>query len=83
VKLFAASREQFVYIGLVADVEDEMILGRVKNVVHRQCQLDHPEVGAKVSAGFREHRNQLFADLFGKDFQLRDGELFYIERGIY
>jgi hypothetical protein len=66
----------------VADVEDEMVFGRVENVVHGEGELDDAEVRAQVSAGLREDRNQLIADLFGKNFQLGDDKIFYIERGI-
>ena len=82
-KFFAAPSEQFVDVSLVADVENKVILGRVKNVMHRQRELDHPEVRTEVSSGFREHGNQLFTDLLAKNFQLWDVEFFYIEWGIY
>src|ERR1700740_276992 len=82
VKLFTASREQFMDIRLVADVEDKMVFRRVKNVVHGERQLDPPEVRSEVSAGLGEDRNQLLTDFFRQDFQLRDSELFDIEWGM-
>ena len=45
--------EDLVNIGLVADVEQQLVLGRIKNRVQRQREFHHAEVGAKVSAGLR------------------------------
>src|SRR5579864_2323523 len=82
VKLLAPSGKQFMDIRLVADVEDKVVFRRVKNVVHRERELDHPEVRSKVSAILGKDGNQLLADLFRQGFQLRDGEFFDIEWGM-
>ncbi len=83
VELLAASGEELVDVGLVADVEDEMVLRRVEDVVHGERELDDSEVRAEMASGLREDRNQLLADFFGEDFELGNGELFDIEWGIY
>ena len=52
VEAIAAPGQEFVYVGLVADVEYKMISGRIKNVVHRQRQFDHTKVGPEMAASF-------------------------------
>ncbi len=49
----AAAGENFVRIGLVADVPDQPVAGCVKYVVKRYRQLDHAQTGAKMAAGDR------------------------------
>jgi hypothetical protein len=48
---FAPAGEDLVRIGLVADVPDDAVLGRIKDVVQRDRQLDRAEVGRQVAAG--------------------------------
>ena len=62
----AASGEQLVYVSLVAHVEQEVIVGRVKNIVHGDGQLDNAQVGTKVPARAGEHRNEFPANLLRK-----------------
>ena len=71
-KLLAPSREQLVHVSLVADIENKMILRCIEHVVHGERQLDHTQVRSKMTARLRQHRDQLFPDLFGQRFQLRD-----------
>ncbi len=63
--------EQFVHIGLVANVEEEVIRWRLKDVVHGDGQLDHAEVRAEMSAGARQRVDQLAANLCCKLGQAR------------
>ncbi len=56
----AATGEDLVRIGLVADVPDELVLRRVEHMVQGDRQLDDAEAGAEMAAGDR-HR----ADRFG------------------
>jgi hypothetical protein len=67
-ELFAASREKFVDVGLMADVEDKVVLGRIEDVVHGEGELDHTEVRAKMASGLGEDRNELFANFRGEEF---------------
>ena len=83
VELLLAPGQQLVDVGLVAHVEQEAVLGCVENVVHRDGEFHHAQVRTEVPAVVGKHGDQLFADLLGKNFQLWDVELFYIERGIY
>ena len=43
----APAGQDLVRIGLMADVPDQPVLGRVEHVVQRDRQLDHAETGAE------------------------------------
>ena len=75
-----APGEHLVDIRLVAHVEDEAVARRVEDVVQRQRQLHHTQVGAKVPAGLGDTKNQPLANLFGKLSQLRNGQPLHIRR---
>ena len=47
-----ASRQHLVGVTLVADVEDELVLRRVKHIMERHSRLHKTEVRADVSAVF-------------------------------
>ena len=47
----APAGEDLVRIGLVADVPDQDVLGRLEHVVQRHGQLDHAQARAQVPAG--------------------------------
>src|SRR5713101_6611900 len=70
VKAVLAASQQLVDIGLMADIPDELVLGRAENVVQRQSELDDAEVRAKVSAVFGEDRDQFLPNFFGQLLQL-------------
>ena len=76
VEVLAAAGEDLVDVGLVADVEEDLVLGRVENGVKGESELDDAEVGAEVAAGFGESLDEEFADLFGELGQLRITEGF-------
>jgi hypothetical protein len=82
VELLAASGKKLVDVGLVADVEDEMVLGRIEDVMHGEREFDHAEVGAEMASGLGEDGDQLLADFSGEDIKLGNRELFDIEWGI-
>ena len=63
----AAPGDDLVRIALVADVPDQLVVGRVEDRVDRHGQLDHPEARAEMPAGLRHHRDQLLAQF------VRDG----------
>ncbi len=52
-------------IGLVADVPDQRVVGRVEDIVERDRQLDDAEPGAEVAAGDADRVDQLGAQLVG------------------
>ena len=52
----AASGQDLVRIGLVADVPDQPVGRRIENVMQRDGELDHAEAGAEMAAGRRRRR---------------------------
>ena len=67
----ALGGEHLVNVGLVAHVENELVLGRAEHAVQRDGQFDHAEVRPEVSAdarrvGLAHHVDQLLADLLGE-----------------
>ena len=44
VKAFAPTGDQLMHIGLMPNIPDELIFGRIKGQVQRQGQLDCPQV---------------------------------------
>ena len=64
------SGEQFVHVGLVSDVEDDPIVRAVESAMNAERELDDPEVGCEVTAGLRDGRDELVANLGRKLGQL-------------
>ena len=62
----APAGQNLVRIGLVADVPDQAVLGRVEDVMQGNRQLDHPEPGAEMAAGDRDRVDGLLAQLVGE-----------------
>lgn len=50
VNFFGPARQHFVDISLVGDVEEELIDGRIENLVKGDAEFDDTEVGSKVAA---------------------------------
>ncbi len=79
-KAVEPSGQDFVDIGLVADVEEELVLGSVEDRVEGQGQLHDAEVGAEVAAGLRKGLNQELANLFGQCGHLSKAQTLEIGR---
>ena len=62
----AAAGQDLVRIGLVADIPDQPVIGRVEDVVQGDRQLDDAEPGAEMAAGDRHRIDQLGAQFGGK-----------------
>ena len=62
----APSGEDLVRVGLVPDVPDDAVLGRVEHVVQRDGELDRAEVGGEVPAGLRHRLEHEGAQLLGE-----------------
>ena len=62
----APAGEDLVRVGLVADVPDDAVLGRVEHVVQRDGELHRAEVGRQVAAGLRHRLEHVGAQLFGE-----------------
>src|SRR5260370_177954 len=65
-----AGRDDFVRMGLVADVPDQPVPGGVEDVMQRHRELDHAQAGAEMAAGDRNGRDRLLAQLVGQLAQL-------------
>ena len=59
----APAGQDLVGIGLMADIPDQLVLGRVEHVVQRHRQLDDAEPGAEMAAGDRDGIDRLGAQL--------------------
>ena len=62
-----APRQDFVGIGLVARIPDQLVIGRVESIVEGNGELDSPETRAKMASGFRHAVHQEFPH-FGRHF---------------
>ena len=71
----AAAGENLVRIGLMADVPDQPVVGRIEDIMQRNGELDHAEPGAEVTAGDRDSVDRLLSQLVGKLAQLAFLEL--------
>ena len=60
---FAAAGEHLVRVGLVADVPEDLVPGRVEQAVQDCGQLAGAEVGAEVAADLADRVDDLLADL--------------------
>lgn len=65
---FAAPRQDFMRVGLVADIPDQFVIGCVEHVMQCDGEFYHTEVGGQMSAGsgntFNQKRTQLFSQLY-------------------
>ena len=66
VKAVLAAGQQLVDVDLVADVPDELVLGRVEDVMQRDGQLHHAEVRAQVPAVLGQDGDQFLPDFLGQ-----------------
>ena len=70
-----APREEFMYVGLMGDIEDEAILGGVKNAVQGDGEFNDAEVGAHVSAVAGGCANDALADFPGEMLALLQAQV--------
>ena len=66
----APSGQDLVRIGLVANVPDQTVSGRIEDPMQGDRQFDHAEAGAEVAAGQRHRIDGLEAQLVGQLLQL-------------
>ena len=78
----AAAGQDLVRIGLVADVPDQPVAGRIEHVVQRNRQLDHAKAGAEMAAGHRDGIDRLLAQLVRHLAKLARLELPEVVRGL-
>ena len=73
---------QLMHIGLVAGVEKNVVLGRLKNTVNAEGQLHNTQVRAQVTAGRRHVRHDELADFLRELLQLLVAEVLQVRRGL-
>ena len=71
----AASGQDLVRIGLMADVPDQAVARGVEDVMDRGGQFDHAEAGAEMAAGYRDRVDGFLTKLVGNLPHLLDLEL--------
>jgi len=77
----AATGQNLVRVGLVADVPDQAIARRIEHIMNRGGQLDHTEARAEMTARHGDRVDRLLAKLVGDLAHLLDLELAQIFRG--
>ena len=78
VEAVAAAGEQLVDVGLVADVEDEAVGGRIENGMERDGQLDDAQIGPEMAARFGQNGDEFLADFLRQGRELLQRELFNV-----
>lgn len=48
-KIFSPSRKDFMSVGLVADIPDKGIMGRIINIMKRNGEFNNAETGAQMA----------------------------------
>ncbi len=71
----ATPGQDLVRIGLVADVPEDLVPGRVEHAVQRHRQLAGAEVGAEVAADLADRVDDQLAHLLGQALELLVGEI--------
>ena len=70
--------EDLVRIGLVADVPDQLVVGRVEHVVQRHREFHDAEAGAEMAAGLGDGVDGLGTQFVGELAQLLGGKVLQI-----
>ena len=81
VQLVAASGQDLVGIGLVADVPEDLVAGRVEHRVQRHRDLAGAEVGAEVAADLPHRVDDVLTDLLGERLKLFIGQRMEVPGG--
>ena len=65
-----ATCQDLVRIALVADIPDDAVMRRVKDVMKGNCQFDNAKSGAQMTAGNRNRIQHFCPQFFGQLWQL-------------
>ena len=79
-KLIASTGKQFVGIGLMADIPDDLVPGGVKNIMNRNRQFDRPKTRGQMAAGFGYHIDNKFTDFSCQFRKIFAGNFLQISR---
>ncbi len=74
VEQFTPSGEDLVPVGLVSHVPNELVVGRVEDVVQCHGELHHAKAGAEVAALHAHHVDDEVAELLAHLIELRFGD---------
>jgi len=77
-ELLPASGQQFVGIGLIAGIPHDFVFRRIQEILQRDRQLHHTQIGGQVPPDIRNHRKDLLTDLLAQFRKLLRGEAFQI-----
>lgn len=81
-KLFLSAGEQFMGIGLMANVPHQFILRGVKNVVQGQGQFHHTKARCQVATGFRGRPDDGLSQITANLVEVLDGKRTKVSRGM-
>jgi hypothetical protein len=74
--------QQFVGIGLMADIPDDFILGNIEDIMQGDGQFHGTQARCEVPSGSGDHIDDAASDLCGKPRELLSGQYFEIFRGL-
>jgi hypothetical protein len=83
VERFPAAGEDFVGIGLVADIPDHLVVGGVEDIMDGNGEVDRAQAGRQMPAGARNDIDDLAADLGGEFGQPLPRQPLQVGRGVY
>src|SRR5690349_13646165 len=72
-ELLPSAREQLVGIALIAGVPDDLVSGRIQQIMQRDRQLHHAEVRSQMSADRGDRADDLFTNLLRQRRKLPGG----------
>ena len=75
-----ASRQQLVRVGLVSDIENNLVARHIKNAVQRYGELDNAQVGGQMAARAGNAVYDEFSKLLTGDLESGIGEAFQVSR---
>ena len=74
----ASPCQDLVRIALVANIEDQLVIGRIEHGMDRHGELNDAEARSKVPTGHRDNINDFLADLLRNLFQFRPRPAFEV-----
>ena len=79
----APARQDLVPVGLVADIPDELVLRRIEDVVHGNCQFDDTQAGAEVATRLRDFVDNVSAQLLAQLAELLGIEVLHVNGKVH
>ena len=82
VKTIPPSGQQLVGVRLVAHIPDDLVSGRIENIMKGDRQFHHTQVRGQVPPGSRHGFNDLAAHLGGQSAHIVERQLFEVRRAV-